>query len=141
MTPSRDARSLTSSVEAEPSGAVTDLLDFGVCHVREREKKIRGGLFVFDRDVPVAFQSAVGSADDCGGRSIAVMSIAIAHTAAEVDERAVQERAVAVGRRLQFPDELGKLARMIGRYLRVFLDALWLVSVVTDRGSPIGCCQ
>ena len=46
-----------------------------------------------------------------------IVGIAVAHAASEVDDRAIQKRAVAIAGRLQFADELRKLRRVIGRQL------------------------
>ncbi len=104
-------RAYSSFLQTETSGAVADLLQFGICQIRQGEQQIRGRLFVFDRDVAIAFQPAVGAADH-GGRSIVpIMGIAVAHAAAEVNDRAIQKRAVAVGGVLEFTDELRQLLR------------------------------
>src|SRR5437773_2620266 len=85
-------------LEAETSCAVAELLDFRVCQVGESKKEIRRGLFVFDRDVTIAFEPAVRPAEhNCRG-IVAIVGVAVAHTGSEVDDRPVQKRAVAVSR-------------------------------------------
>src|SRR5437762_10489775 len=79
-------RTSDCGLEAETSGTVTDLLDFRICHIGESEQEIRGRLFVLDRDVAIAFQPAVGAADDGRRRIVAVVGVAVAHAASKVDQ-------------------------------------------------------
>ena len=75
-----------TKLQAKASGAMTDLLDFRICHVGESEQEIRGRLFVVDRDVAIAFQPTIGAADDGRRRIVAVMGVAVAHAASKVDK-------------------------------------------------------
>jgi hypothetical protein len=61
---------------------------------------------------------------------VSIVRVPVAHAAAEVDDRAIQERAVAIGRRLQSAGELGELGHLIGAELGVLIDPLRLVAVV-----------
>src|SRR5688572_28757992 len=81
----------------------------------------------------IAFQLAVGAADYRNRRVVAVVSVAIAHAASEVDQRAIQKCAIAVGRRLELTDELGEFRHLIGCQLGVLLNGLGLVAMVRDR--------
>ena len=42
-------------LQAQASGAVTDLIDFCICEVCKSKKQVRGRFFVFDRDVAIPF--------------------------------------------------------------------------------------
>ena len=44
-----------SVLQAQASGAVTDLIDFRICEVCKSKKQVRGRFFVFDRDVAIPF--------------------------------------------------------------------------------------
>src|SRR5262245_19154714 len=83
--------------------------------------------------MPIPFQTAVGAADDCSGRIVAIVGVAVAHAASKVDQRAIEQRAVAVGSRLQLADEFRELRNMIGRELRVLLDSFGFVSMMRNR--------
>ena len=130
--------SLPLSLQAQTSGAVTKLFDFGVSQVGKRQQQVRGGFFVFHRNVAIALQPPVRAAQNGCGRVVPVVSITVAHAATEVDERAIEQRAIAVRRRFQLTDELCEFHDVIGRQLRILLDGLGFVSVVRNRVMGLG---
>ena len=54
-----------------------------------------GSSFVSD-DVPIALEAAVGAAEQHGGHVVPIVQQAVTHTRPEVDDRGVEQRAVAV---------------------------------------------
>jgi len=73
----------TSQIEASRAGP--ELLDLRAVELRDREEQIRGRLF-FSHDVATAFQLAMRAAEQQGRRVTAIMEVAVAHAAAEVDQ-------------------------------------------------------
>ncbi len=61
------------------------------------------------------FRPAVGAAHQQDRYIVPVMRVAVAHAAAEVNERMIQQRTIAIGRRFELADELGEL-RPHGRW-------------------------
>ena len=61
------------------------------------------------------------------------MHVAVAHAAAEEDSRVFQQRAVAVGKRLQPVQELAEQLRIVGLKLGEGDELLGLVAVVRQR--------
>src|SRR5690606_34725076 len=119
-------------LEREAPRADADLLDLGAGDVGEREQQVRRRLLVVRSDVAVALDLAVRAAEHDGRGVVAVVRVPVRHAAAPVDQRRIEQRAVAVGRGLQLADELGELLALVRRELRVALDVLGLVAVVRD---------
>ena len=119
-----------SSLQTQTPGAVTDLLEFRVRHIGECEQEVGGGFFVFDRDVSIPLEPAVGAADDRRGRIVPVMGVAVAHTAAEVNQGTIEKRGIAVGGFFEFADELCKFDHVVRRQLGVLLDSFRLVAMM-----------
>src|SRR5919108_4051530 len=83
----------------------TDGLDLGAEQVGHAEQKVRRRLVDGRLDVPVARQAAVGAAQERGRHVVPIVQQAVAHAGAEVDQRAVEQRAVAVRRVLELGEE------------------------------------
>ena len=92
--------------------------------------RIRRGLIDGCFDMAVAGQATVRATDQRSRHVVPMVQQAVAHARAEVHERAVEQRTVAVRRVLQLLDELGELHHLIRRDARVLLDALRRVLVV-----------
>ena len=69
---------------------------------------------------------------------IARVLIRIAHAAAVEDQRVIEQRAVAVGRRVQLLQELGEQLDVVGVDLGDLGDVLRVVAVVRDRMVLLG---
>src|SRR6188508_2757545 len=72
-------------VQREPPGAGADRFHFGAGEIGKREQQVCRGLFRLSDDVAVALQLAVRSADEQRGRAVAIMRVAVAHAAAEIE--------------------------------------------------------
>jgi len=82
------------------SGAGTELVNLRAVEVRNCQQQVRGG-FLFSHDVAIAFQFAERAADQQGRRVAAVVKVSVTHAAAEVDQRVIEQRTVAVRSGLQ----------------------------------------
>jgi len=63
---------------------VPDLLDLCVRQFRHPEKQVGCRLFIFDDDVTVTLEAAVGPAHQEHGRIVPIVRVAVAHSAAEI---------------------------------------------------------
>src|SRR5262245_46575298 len=79
----RFTRSAMSQIESSSAGP--ELVDLRTVELRDREEQIRGRLFL-SHDVATALQLAVRAAEQQGRRVTAIVEVAVAHTAAEVDQ-------------------------------------------------------
>ena len=78
-------RRIRSDLQFEPSSAGAELVDFHTVEVRDRDQQVRCRFFL-GNDVPIAFQLAVRAAEQERGRIAAIVEVAVAHAAAEVDQ-------------------------------------------------------
>ena len=124
-------------LEIHSSRARAELVDFGAGEMRHRQQQVRRRLFFRD-DVAVAFQAAVRAADQHRRRVAAIVQVAVAHAAAPVEQRVVEQVAVAVLGGLQLLEELGELDDLIGADLRVLRQLLGVVAVVRDAVVRLG---
>ena len=106
--------------------------------MRHREQQIRGRLVLLRDDVPIPLQPAVRAADQHRRRVAPIVRVAIAHPAAPVEQRVIQQSPVAVLRLLQLLHELGQLDDLIGADLRVLGELLGLVAMVRDAVVRFG---
>src|SRR5437867_8114293 len=83
-------RIVTCHLQSQTSGTWTDLFHFSVRQIRQREEQICGGLLVFDRDVAIAAQTAVRPADQDRRGVIAIVHVAVAHSAAKINDSTVE---------------------------------------------------
>src|SRR5688500_3744343 len=74
--------------EAETSRAVTDLLDLRIGEVGQSEQEIGGRFLLVDGNVAVALQPSVGPTHQQNRWIVAVVGVAVAHAAAEIDRGA-----------------------------------------------------
>src|SRR2546427_4674411 len=95
---SRDPRTSKKKLEGKAPGAGADPFDLRVSHVGEREQQVRGRLLVLNRDVTIAAQAAIRSAQQNRRRVVPVVRVSIAHAGTPVDDGIVEQCAVAVGR-------------------------------------------
>src|SRR6185436_11707974 len=127
-----------TELQVQPARARPDLFDLGAGDVRHGEEQVRRRLLVLGDDVAVALQAPVGAADDDGGRVGAIVLVAVAHPAAPVEHRVIEEAPVAVLGRLQLLEELGELDDLIRADLRVLRQLLRVVAVVRDAVVRLG---
>ena len=76
--------------------------------------------------------TGVRAADEDRRRVAAIVLVAVAHAAAPVEQRVIEQVAVAVLRGLQLVEELAELHDLIGADLGVLGELLGVVAVVRD---------
>src|SRR5258706_2777133 len=103
-----------SASEIQPARAGSEAFELRAGDVRHGKQQVGCRLFILRDDVAVALQAAVRAADDDSRRVGAVVLIAVAHAAAPVEHRVIEQCAVAVFRVLQLLEEFGELDDLIG---------------------------
>ena len=96
-------------LQRELAGADADLRDFHACQIRHGEQQVAVGSLFSTAMWRLPFSRPLAPPISSGRRIVPVVGVAVAHAAAEVDERTIQQRAVAIGRRFEFADELREL--------------------------------
>jgi hypothetical protein len=127
-------------LQREFSGAHADLRHFRASQLGHAEQQVGSGFLVFHGNVAISLQLAIGASEKQCRHIVPVVRVAVAHAAAKVNQRPIQQRSIAIGRRFQLTDEFGELHRMVRGNPGVLFDVLLLVAVVRYRmvgsGTP-----
>src|SRR5262245_7729770 len=88
--------------------------------------------------MPASFDRARSAAHDESWKGAVGMPVAVADASAEEQDRVVEQRSLAVGRRLQLLKVVGEEFDVIGLDLRALLHLLGLVLMVSQRMVRFG---
>ena len=129
---------LGSQISWIRAGAVAERVDFDVDLVEQRHEQVRLRRVLGAHDVLAALQLAAAAADHDVRQRVVIVRVAVAHVAAVEQHRVIQQRAVAVLRRVELRQELAEQADVERLNARQHLELLGLVLVVRDRMVPFG---
>src|SRR5215467_11514084 len=83
------------TLEIDSARTRRKVIHLRAAQMRQRKKQVRGWRILRD-DMPVAFEPAAAAAHDYRGWVVPVMRVAVAHTAAPIQNRVIQQGAVAL---------------------------------------------
>src|SRR5262245_2535039 len=109
-----DTIAVTTSQLRQPVGAVALRLLVNPVHVEHAQQQIPGRhRLALVGEVPVPFELSVGAADENMRDVVVLVLIRIPHVGAVHDQGVVEQRAVAVRRRLQLLGEVGERRNVV----------------------------
>ena len=106
--------------------------------VQDREHEVRDGRVIGVTHVRTPVQRT-GAAANHGIRDVEMaVLIAVAHVAAEEQDRVVEHRAIAVGHLGKLADELREHARVVGLHAREAVELCGVPLVMRERVERVG---
>ena len=118
-------------LEIDSARACRETIDLRAAHVRQCQQQVRGWRILRD-DVTVAFKAAIAAAHHHRGWILPVVRVAVAHAAAPVQYRVIQQRPIALFRRLQLVEEVRELHDLVRGDLGVLRELLRIVAMMQD---------
>ena len=106
--------------------------------VEQRQVEIRQRRRILESDVPAALEARASPAGHHDRQVRVIVDVGIAHAAAQQIERVVEQRAVAIGRRLQLLDQIREQRHVVRVDLGELDQLLGIVHVVRHRMMRLG---